>query len=125
MAIHPAFPASPYKGLNPEHRWYPADEDLRESAHDKLVPPSVSEILREVETWRENQYGRARGRRAPGAGQDLLQRSSSGIKKISAMSAQVKAILLERFSGAEVGAMANQLDDELQPRFGGRKFNGG
>ena len=24
-----------------------------------------------------------------------------------------------------VGAMANQLDDELQPRFGGRKFNGG
>lgn len=24
----------------------------------------------------------------------------------------------------EVGAMADQLDDELQPRFGGRKFNG-
>lgn len=24
-----------------------------------------------------------------------------------------------------VGAMANKLDDELQPRFGGRKFNGG
>ncbi len=24
-----------------------------------------------------------------------------------------------------VGEMANQLDDELQPRFGGRKFNGG
>ena len=126
MAIHPAFPASPYKGWNPEHRWYPADEDLRESAHDKLVPPSVSEILREVETWRENQYGRARGRRAPGAGQDLLQRSSSGTKeKISAIRAQVRAILLERFSGAELGAMADQLDDELQERFGGRKFNGG
>ena len=45
-------------------------------------------------------------------------------EKISAMSAQVKAILLERFSGAEVGAMADQLDDELQERFGGRKFNG-
>ena len=45
-------------------------------------------------------------------------------EKISAMSAQVMDILLERFSGAEVGAMADQLDDELQERFGGRKFNG-
>ena len=41
------------------------------------------------------------------------------------MRAQVWAILLERSSGAELGAMANQLDDELQERFGSRKFNGG
>ena len=61
-----------------------------------------------------------------GADRDLLRRSTSGTKeKISAIRAQVRAILLERFSGAELGAMANQLDDELQPRFGGRKFNGG
>ena len=45
-------------------------------------------------------------------------------EKISAMREQVRAILLERFSGAEVGAMADQLDDELQERFGGRKFTG-
>ena len=82
-------------------------------------------MRREVKTWRENQYERARGWRAAGASRDLLQRSTSGMKeKISAMSAQVKAILLQRFSGAEVGAMADQLDDELQERFGGRKFNG-
>jgi type III restriction enzyme len=56
MAIHPAFPASPYEILNPEHRWFPADEDLRESAYDKLVPPLVNKIRREVKTWRENQY---------------------------------------------------------------------
>ena len=125
MAIHPAFPTSPYEVLSPEQRWFPADEDLRESAYDKLVPPFVNKIRREVKAWRENQCGRARGRRAAGAGRDLVQRSTSGMKeKISAMSAQVKAILLQRFSGAEVGAMADQLDDELQERFGGRKFGG-
>lgn len=56
MAIHPAFPTSPYEILNPEHRWFPADEDLRDSAYDKLVPPLVNKIRREVKTWRENQY---------------------------------------------------------------------
>lgn len=56
MAIHPAFPTSPYEVLNPEHRWFPADEDLRDSAYDKLVPPLVNKIRREVKTWRENQY---------------------------------------------------------------------
>lgn len=56
MAIHPSFPTSPYTVLNPEHRWFPADEDLRDSAYDKLVPPFVNKIRREVKTWRENQY---------------------------------------------------------------------
>ncbi|MBL8078401.1 MAG: DEAD/DEAH box helicase family protein [Anaerolineales bacterium] len=56
MAIHPSFPTSPYAVLNPEHRWFPADEDLRDSAYDKLVPPLVNKIRREVKTWRENQY---------------------------------------------------------------------
>jgi len=48
MAIHPAFPTSPYEILNPEHRWFPADEDLRDSAYDKLVPPFVNKIRREA-----------------------------------------------------------------------------
>lgn len=61
MAIHPAFPTSPYEVLNPEHRWFPADEDLRDSAYDKLVPPLVNKIRREVKTWRENQYEGASG----------------------------------------------------------------
>jgi len=61
MAIHPAFPTSPYEVLNPEHRWFPADEDLRDSSYDKLVPPFVNKIRREVKTWRENQYEGASG----------------------------------------------------------------
>lgn len=56
MAIHPAFPTSPYEPLNPEHRWFPADEDLRDSSYDKLVPPFVNKIRREVKTWREDKY---------------------------------------------------------------------
>lgn len=59
MAIHPAFPTSPYATLNPEHRWFPADEELRDSAYDKLVPPLVNQIRREVKTWRENGYAGA------------------------------------------------------------------
>jgi type III restriction enzyme len=56
MAIHPSFPTSPYVLLNPEHRWFPADEDLRDSSYDKLVPPLVNKIRREVKEWRDKQY---------------------------------------------------------------------
>ncbi|HUN21550.1 MAG TPA: DEAD/DEAH box helicase family protein [Anaerolineales bacterium] len=56
MAIHPSFPTSPYEVLNPEQRWFPADEDLRDSVYDKLVPPLVNKIRREVKAWRENRY---------------------------------------------------------------------
>lgn len=56
MAIHPAFPTSPCEPLNPEHRWFPADEDLRDSSYDKLVPPLVNKIRREVKTWRDDKY---------------------------------------------------------------------
>ena len=56
MAIHPSFPTSPYEILDPEYRWFPADEDLRESSYDKLLPPLVNKIRKEVKKWRDNQY---------------------------------------------------------------------
>ncbi len=59
MAIHPSFPTSPYEILNPEHRWFPAAEDLRDSAYDKLVPPLVNKIRREVTAWRGDGYAGA------------------------------------------------------------------
>jgi len=31
MALHPEFPASPYAILDPDLRWFPADEALRDS----------------------------------------------------------------------------------------------
>jgi type III restriction enzyme len=48
MALHPNFPASPYAILDPALCWFPADEALRETSMDKLVPPpmSSSNVLR-------------------------------------------------------------------------------
>ena len=56
MAIHLNFPNSPYEILKPEFRWFPADESLRESSYDKLLPPLVHKIRKEVEAWRNSRY---------------------------------------------------------------------
>ena len=56
MAIHSSFPASPYEILEPEYRWFPADEALRETSYDKLIPPLVHKIRKEVKTWRDEDY---------------------------------------------------------------------
>lgn len=56
MAIHPSFPTSPYEILDPDYRWFPADEALRESSYEKLLPPLVHKIRKEVSQWREKQY---------------------------------------------------------------------
>ena len=46
MALHPDFPDSPYAILDPEVRWFPADEALRETTMDKLMPPLVAQLRR-------------------------------------------------------------------------------
>lgn len=56
MALHPSFPKSPHEPLRPEHRWFPADEALRESSYEKLLPPLVAKIREEVFAWRESGY---------------------------------------------------------------------
>ena len=56
MALHPDFPSSPYAPLDPDQRWFPADEALRNTAYDKLLPPLVARIRREVADWRAKGY---------------------------------------------------------------------
>ncbi len=56
MAIHKNFPSNPYEILNPEERWFPADEILREKGYQKLLPPLVDKIRREVQSFRKNGY---------------------------------------------------------------------
>jgi len=56
LALHPAFPTSPYAPLLPEHRWFPAGEALRDTACDELLAPLVTRIRKEVFTWREKGY---------------------------------------------------------------------
>jgi type III restriction enzyme len=56
MALHPNFPDSPYAILDPAVRWFPADEALRESSAEKLMPPLVPQLRKEVKEWRDNGY---------------------------------------------------------------------
>lgn len=56
MALHPKFPKSPYEVLEPEYRWFPADEALRTQGYEKLLPPLVAELRKAVKTWRNSNY---------------------------------------------------------------------
>jgi type III restriction enzyme len=56
MALHPNFPVSPYAPLIPEQRWFPADETMRATAYEKLLPPLVAKVRKEVYTWRNTGY---------------------------------------------------------------------
>ncbi len=56
MALHPEFPLSPYAALEPGKRWFPAAEELRASAYEKLLPPLVARIREEVAAWRDAGY---------------------------------------------------------------------
>lgn len=56
MALHPKFPKSPYEILEPEYRWFPADEALRKEGYEKLLPPLVAELRKAVKKWRNEEY---------------------------------------------------------------------
>lgn len=56
MALHPDFPKSPYAIPRADQRWFPADEDLRSTAYEKLLPPLVAKIREEVSAWRSGGY---------------------------------------------------------------------
>jgi type III restriction enzyme len=59
MALHPNFPTSPYTVLPPDVRWFPAAEELRSTAYEKLLPPLVAKVREEVADWRANDYAGA------------------------------------------------------------------
>ena len=56
MSLHPQFPTSPYAPLIPEQRWFPAAEELRSTAYEKLLPPLVAKVRQEVFVWRNQGY---------------------------------------------------------------------
>lgn len=56
MALHPNFPDSPHAVLSPDLRWFPADEALRETGVEKLMPPLVAAIRRQVKAFRDAGY---------------------------------------------------------------------
>jgi len=56
VALHPDFPDSPHTILDPDIRWFPADEALRESSYEKLMPPLVHQLRKKVKDWRDSGY---------------------------------------------------------------------
>jgi len=56
MALHRDFPDSPHAILNPDIRWFPADETLRETSMDKLMPPLVALLREKVKDFRDGGY---------------------------------------------------------------------
>lgn len=59
MALHPNFPKSPHAILDPDIRWFPADETLRDTSFEKLLPPLVPELRKHVKAWRDQNYSGA------------------------------------------------------------------
>jgi type III restriction enzyme len=59
MALHPNFPQSPHAILGPAIRWFPADEALRDTSMEKLMPPLVAELRKKVKDFRESGYAGA------------------------------------------------------------------
>ncbi|MDR0467072.1 MAG: DEAD/DEAH box helicase family protein [Deltaproteobacteria bacterium] len=56
MALHPDFPSSPHVVLDPSVRWFPADEALRETGMERLMPPLVAILRRKVKEFRDSGY---------------------------------------------------------------------
>lgn len=56
MALHPNFPESPHEILDPAIRWFPADETLRNTSFEKLLPPLVPELRKLIKKFRDANY---------------------------------------------------------------------
>jgi type III restriction enzyme len=56
MAVHGDFPRSPFAILDPAVRWFPADEALRETSMNRLMPPLVSQLRSRVKEWQASRY---------------------------------------------------------------------
>lgn len=59
MGLHKDFPKSPYEILDPEIRWFPAQETLREKGYNKLLPPLVAILRKKIKEWRDSGYSGA------------------------------------------------------------------
>lgn len=56
MALHPDFPDSPHAILDPSVRWFPADEAMRKTGMEKLMPPLVAALRIKVKEFRDSGY---------------------------------------------------------------------
>ncbi len=56
MGLDKNFPRHPHEIIDPEVRWYPGSDAIGEKGREKLLPPLVNKIRKEVFDWREAGY---------------------------------------------------------------------
>ena len=56
MGLDKNFPRQPHEIIEPNVRWYPGGEAIGEKGREKLLPPLVNKIRKEVYDWREQGY---------------------------------------------------------------------
>ncbi len=56
MGLDKNFPRHPQAIISPDVRWYPGSDAIGEKGREKLLPPLVNKIRKEVYDWREAGY---------------------------------------------------------------------
>ena len=56
MGLDKNFPKNPFQLIKPELRWFPGSDTLGERGREKLLPPLVNKIRKEVSEWRKKGY---------------------------------------------------------------------
>ena len=56
MGLDKNFPRHPHEIIDPEVRWYPGSDAIGEKGREKLLPPLVNKIRKEVYEWRDAGY---------------------------------------------------------------------
>jgi type III restriction enzyme len=56
MGLSKDFPTNPFETINPNLRWFPGNDALGEKGREKLLPPLVNKIRKDVSEWRQNGY---------------------------------------------------------------------
>ena len=56
MGLNKEFPKNPFEKIEPEVRWFPGNDALGEKGREKLLPPLVNKIRKEVSEWRKKGY---------------------------------------------------------------------
>ena len=56
MGLSKNFPKNPFNIIDPELRWFPGNDILGEKGREKLLPPLVNKIRKEVNKWRSQGY---------------------------------------------------------------------
>ena len=56
MGLSKEFPTNPFQTIEPDIRWFPGNDALGDKGREKLLPPLVNKIRKEVNEWRKEGY---------------------------------------------------------------------